>query len=71
MEVRLCRVAEWLRYESVDMTRRTYEHEARLHRKKFGGAWLERAFKVRQLGRADEVAVGSGQVAPIPLATSN
>jgi integrase len=39
------RVAEWLGHESVDMTRRTYEHEARLHRKKYGEAWLERAFK--------------------------
>lgn len=39
------RVAEWLRHESVDMTRRTYEHEARLHRKKYGDGWLERAFK--------------------------
>lgn len=38
------RVAEWLGHESVDMTRRTYEHEARLHRKKYGDGWLGRAF---------------------------
>ena len=39
------RVAEWLGHESVDMTRRTYEHEARLHRRNYGGSWMERAFK--------------------------
>ena len=33
-------VAEWLGHESVDMTHRTYQHEARLHSKKYGANWL-------------------------------
>ena len=37
------RVAEQLGHESVDMTRRTYEHEARLHARMYGKDWLARA----------------------------
>jgi integrase len=37
------RVAERLGHDSVDMTRRNYDHEARLHGRMYGKGWMGRA----------------------------
>lgn len=39
------RVAAWHGHESVNMTKNSYEHSARLHESLHGGSWLARAFK--------------------------
>jgi integrase len=39
------RVADWMGHESVNMTRRSYEHCARLHERLYGGDWLLRAVR--------------------------
>lgn len=51
------RVAQWTGHESVDMIRRTYEHDARLHAKMYGDNWLTRAFYRPQ--RDDRTVKGS------------
>lgn len=37
------RVAQWTGHESIDMIRREYEQDARLHAKLYGKNWLSRA----------------------------
>lgn len=39
------RVADWLGHESVEMVRKHYEKDARIHQKLYGDAWLDRAFR--------------------------
>lgn len=39
------RAADWLGHESVNTLRHDYENESRLHAKRYGGNWIERAFK--------------------------
>lgn len=39
------RVADWMGHESVDMVRREYEHDARIHERLLGRDWLMRAFQ--------------------------
>lgn len=45
------RVADWLGHETVDMTRREYEHNARLYKRLHGVDWLAR---VSRTGRRDK-----------------
>lgn len=35
-------VADWLGHESVNMLRREYEHNARLHQRLYGNNWIAR-----------------------------
>ena len=41
------RVADWHGHESVNMTRRAYEHNARILKRMHGGDWLARAGRSR------------------------
>jgi integrase len=52
------RVADWLGHETVDMTRREYEHNARLHERLYGKDWLAR---IARKGRSDK---GQARTAP-------
>jgi hypothetical protein len=36
------RVADWLGHEDVNMLRREYEHNARLHESLYGRHWMDR-----------------------------
>lgn len=49
------RVADWLGHEGVDMLRRHYEQDARLHEKMHGKDWISRAFRrPRSTGTEDQ-----------------
>lgn len=55
------RVADWMGHESVNMTRRAYEHCARLHERLYGGKWLLRAARKTPQPRATK----TGQFLPV------
>jgi len=50
------RVADWLGHETVDMTRREYEHNARLQHRLHGDDWLARAGRRRVSPKGPENA---------------
>jgi integrase len=69
------RVADWLGHESVDMLRREYEHDARIHESVHGKNWLNRAFKApygRQSGEnARSVRSPKEKVEMLPAGSSS
>lgn len=64
------RVANWLGHDGVDMLRKQYEQEARLHEQIHGKDWLLRAFQAKPIRRtearkpvlAESSAVSLGEV---------
>lgn len=51
------RVADWLGHETVDMTRREYEHNARLHQRLWGDEWLLRVARRPKIDRRPKTAL--------------
>ena len=51
------RVADWLGHETVDMTRREYEHNARLHQRLWGDQWLLRVARRPKIDRTPKNAL--------------
>lgn len=51
------RVADWLGHETVDMTRREYEHNARLHQRLWSDEWLLRVARRPKIDRTPKTAL--------------